>query len=309
MVLAVFAQVLLPILVVVGAGFLLRRRFDLDVQSINRLSIYVLSPALIFASLVRTRLAAEETLRIGAFMILFVLAIGALGWFVGRALGLDVTTTSALLLCVMFMNTGNYGLPLAQFAFGEEGLRRAVLFFVVQAILAQTLAVYIAGAGSGGWAEGLRRLVRMPQVYAVMAALAVRGAGLRLDPSSVGLLNDLFRGVALMADATIPVLLIVLGLQLAEAERTGQRREIAWATGLRLLVSIPLALALAYLLRMDALSTKLAVILASMPTAVNMTILAIEFDVRPRLVSAVVAVSTALSLATLTALLLLFGVP
>lgn len=307
MVLAVFAQVLLPILVVVGAGYLLRRKFDLDVQSINRVSIYLLSPALIFTSLARIRLEAEETLRIGAFMVLFVLAMGVLSWSLGRALGLDAVTTSALMLCVMFMNAGNYGLPLAQFAFGEEGLRRAVLFFVVQAILAQTLAVYIAGAGQGSWREGLTRLLRMPQIYAVLAALVVRGCGIQLDPSSEGILNDLFRGVALMGDATIPMLLIVLGLQLAEANKTNQRREIALATSMRLLVSIPLSLALAHLLRMDELSTKLAVILASMPTAVNMTILAIEFDVRPRLVSSVVVVSTVLSLLTLTLLLLLFG--
>lgn len=307
MVLDVFAQVLLPILVVVGVGYLLRRRFELDVQSINRVSIYLLSPALIFSSLMRVRLGAEETLRIGAFMVLFVLIMGMLGWSLSRAMGLEAVTTSAVMLCVMFMNAGNYGLPLAQFAFGEEGLRRAVLFFVVQAVLAQTVAVYIAGAGRGGWLVGFKRLMRMPQIYAVLAALLARGFGIRLDPSSDGLLNDLFRGVVLMGDAAIPVLLIVLGLQLAEANRADRRREVALATGLRLLVSIPLALALAYALNMDELSAKLAVILASMPTAVNMTILAIEFDVRPRLVSSVVAVSTVLSLITLTALLLLFG--
>ena len=307
MVLVVFAQVLLPILVVVGVGFLLRRKFDLDVQSINRVSIYLLSPALIFSSLTQVRLGAQETFQIGAFMVLFILAMGVLSWSLSRALGLDATTTSALMLCVMFMSAGNYGLPLAQFAFGEEGLRRAVLFFVAQAILAQTLAVYIAGAGHCSWLEGFTRLMRMPQIYAVLAALVVRGSGIRLDPSSEGILNDLFRGVTLMGDAAIPVLLIVLGLQLAEASKTNQRREIALATGMRLLVSIPLSLALAHLLRMDELSMKLAVILASMPTAVNMTIIAIEFDVRPRLVSGIVAVSTVLSLPTLTLLLLLFG--
>jgi malate permease and related proteins len=194
MVLVVFAQVLLPILVVVGVAYLLQRQFDLEVQSINRVSIYLLSPALIFTSLVRTSLEAEETLQISAFMVLFILTIGVLSWSVSRALGMDTMTTSALLLCVMFMNAGNYGLPLAQFAFGEERLRRAVLFFVVQAILAQTLAVYIAGAGHGSWREGLTRLIHMPQIYAVLAALIVRGYGIQINSSDEGILNDLFRG-------------------------------------------------------------------------------------------------------------------
>ena len=55
---------------------------------------------------------------------------------------------------------------------------------------------------------------------------------------------------------------------------------------------------LSYLLNLDELSTKLAVMLSSMPTAVNVTILAIEFNVRPRLVSSIVVVSTAASVFT-----------
>jgi predicted permease len=74
---SVFAQVLLPILVVVASGYLLQRRLELDLQSVNRLSLYLLSPALIFSSLVQSRIEVTETLRIGAFMTLFVIMIGA----------------------------------------------------------------------------------------------------------------------------------------------------------------------------------------------------------------------------------------
>ena len=77
---------------------------------------------------------------------------------------------------------------------------------------------------------------------------------------------------------------------------------------LRLGLSVPLAVGLSYLLNLDELSTKLAVMLSSMPTAVNVTILAIEFNVRPRLVSSVVVVSTAASVFTLTLILVLLGV-
>ena len=305
--LAVFAQVLVPVLVVVGSGYALRRGLELDVRSINRLSLYVLSPALIFTLLIRVRVEASEALRIVVFMTVFVLAIGAVAWASSRALRLEETATAAMMLCAMFMNSGNYGLPVARFAFGEEGFERAALFFVVQAILAQTLAVYIAAAGHGDRRGGLTRLLAMPQVYAVVAALAIRLGGLRLDPTGDRLVDELFRGVALMGDAAVPVLLLVLGLQLAEAEGVTEGRRVALATGLRLLVSIPLALALAGALGLDDLSTKLAVVLASMPTAVNVTIIAIEFDVRPKFVSSVVTVSTVASIATLTVLLVFTG--
>ena len=308
MALTVFAQVLLPILVVVAAGYLLQRRLELDLHPVNRLSLYLLSPALIFSSLAQSRIEATETLRICAFMTLFVVAIGFVTWLVALVLRLDGIDRAALMLCVMFMNAGNYGLPAARFAFGQEGFDRAVLFFVVQAILAQTLAVYIAGAGHGDRLGGLVQLLRMPQVYAVLAALAVRLGGLRLDPEGEGILNDVFRGVDLVGDAAVPLLLIVLGLQLAETGRISEGPKVALATALRLGLSVPLAIGLSYALNLDGLSTKLAIMLSSMPTAVNVTILAIEFDVRPRFVSSVVVVSTAASVFSLTLILVLLGV-
>ena len=308
MALTVFAQVLLPILVVVASGYLLQRRLELDLHSVNRLSLYLLSPALIFSSLAQSRIEATETLRIAAFMTLFVVAIGLVTWLVALVLRLDGIDRAALMLCVMFMNAGNYGLPAARFAFGQEGFDRAVLFFVVQAILAQTLAIYIAGAGHGDRRGGLVQLLKMPQIYAVLAVLAVRLGGLRLDPEGEGILNDVFRGVDLVGDAAVPLLLIVLGLQLAETGRIGEGPKVALATVLRLGLSVPLAIGLSYALNLDGLSTKLAIMLSSMPTAVNVTILAIEFNVRPRFVSSVVVVSTAASVFSLTLILVLLGV-
>lgn len=61
---------------------------------------------------------------------------------------MDAVTTSALMLRTMIMKTGNYGLPLARFVSVKRGFQRAVLFFVIQATLAQTLAVLHRGGGS-----------------------------------------------------------------------------------------------------------------------------------------------------------------
>jgi malate permease and related proteins len=163
---SVFAHVLLPIVVVIASGYLLQRTFALDLRSVNRLSLYLLSPALIFSSLAQSRIeATEAALRIGAFMTLFVISIGTMTWLVALLVRLKAIDRAALMLCAMFMNAGNYGLPAARFAFGQEGFDRAVLFFVVQAILAQTLAIYIAGAGHGDRLGGLVQLLRMPPRY------------------------------------------------------------------------------------------------------------------------------------------------
>lgn len=308
MLLNTFAGVLVPILVVVGSGYVLCRVLDPDVRPISRVSLYLLSPALIFSSLVKAQISQGETLRIVAFMLLLVACMAFLSWTSSKVLRFDSSTTTAMMLCTMFTNTGNYGLPLASFAFGERGFERAVVFFVVQSILTQTLGVYIAGSGGEGWRKGVSRLIRMPQVYAVGAALAIRWSGIDITGASAGLANDLFRGVSLIGSAAIPLLLVILGLQLAKSNiLADERLPISLATSIRLLVSIPLSLALAYLLGMDALSVKLAVVLGSMSTAVNVTILALEFDARPSLVSGVVVTSTILSFLTLTILLTVLG--
>ena len=141
--------------------------------------------------------------------------------------------------------------------------------------LAQVLGLYIASSGNGGYKDGLKRLMYTPQIYAVAAALLARWAGPEILTSSQSVANDLFRGISLLGDAAIPLLLVILGMQLAQTSiDRADRTEISLAVTLRLLVSIPLAYGIAQLLGLDPLSTKLAIILGSMPTSVNVIIMA-----------------------------------
>jgi predicted permease len=303
MIVSAFVEVLLPILVVVVCGYALRRVFPIDLRSLNRVSIYVLSPALIFTTLARIEVAGGEALRIAAASTLVILSVGALTYLCARPLRLDQATLSALLLSTMFMNAGNYGLPTARFAFGEDGLQRALLFFIPQTILAQLLAVPIAGMARGARGNPLIQVLRMPQIYAALAGLLARSVGLNLSGDGQGVLAALFQGVALMSDAALPLLLLLLGMQLAQGVAVEQPRLASLAVTLRLLISPLLAFGLAWALGLSDLSMRVLVLEASMPTAVNMVLYSIEFDARPGFVAGVVVVSTLLSLVTLTLLL------
>src|SRR4029079_9414268 len=177
MIISAFVEVLLPVLVVVACGYALRRVFPIDLPSLNRVSMYVLSPALIFTTLARIEVAGGEALRIAAAATLVVVLMGALTYVCARPLRLDQAALSALLLTTMFMNAGNYGLPTTRFAFGEEGFQRALLFFIPQTILAQVLAVPIAGMARGERGNPLLQVLRMPQIYGALGGLCGRGAG------------------------------------------------------------------------------------------------------------------------------------
>lgn len=306
--LGVFNQVMVPILFIVGAGFAFKKLTDVDVRPASRISLYLLSPALIFSVLVEAEIGGADALRSVGFMVLLTGVLGLLTFLFALPFGYERRTRTALLLCVMFSNTGNYGLPLALFAFGREGFEAAVIFFITQGVLAQTLGLYIAGSGQAGWRNGVLRLLGAPQIYAVLGALLIRYAGPEHVTESGNLLNDLFRGVDLMGQAAIPLLLVILGIELAGARISSDEGvQIGLATGLKLFAAVPISYAIAVLVGLGPLETRLAVILGSMPTAVNVVILATEFDIKPKLVSSTVIVSTALSFISLTALISLLG--
>jgi predicted permease len=303
----VLIEVLLPIAVVASAGFALRRAFPLDLMTLNRLMIYGLSPALIFVALVRADLSGPDAGR----MLFF--AVGVLGlmalivWISALGLGLRGKDVTALLLTSMFMNSGNYGLPASRFAFGETGFTLGVFYFIMQSIMAQTLGVGVAAAGaaSGGrqaWQSICYRLIRMPQIYAVTGALALRSVGFQ-PATATGLVHSLFEGVALLSEAALPVMLLILGVQLGAGAPLVRPGMVAIATTIRLVVSPILAFGLARLLGMEGVALGVGVMMAGMPTAVNTTILAIEFDTRPQLVVSTVVVSSFASLITLSVLL------
>ena len=98
MIFSAFVEVLLPVLVVVACGYTLRRVFPIDLRSLNRISMYVLSPALIFTTLARIEVAGAEALRIAAVSTLVIVLMGGLTYLCARPLRLDPAALSALLL-------------------------------------------------------------------------------------------------------------------------------------------------------------------------------------------------------------------
>lgn len=298
-----FSEVLLPIVVIVALGYSLRRAFPLDLRTLNRVSIYVLSPSLVFVTLLRAEVGGAEAVRLALQMGLVVVFMSGCAYVLGLLMRLQGPQRSGLILTASFMNSGNYGLPATRFAFGEAGFQYAVIGYLTQAILSQTLAVYLASAGHGNRRAALIQVFRLPLIYAVLLALTLRLLGINLDEGEGRVALGLFRGLRLLADATLPFLLLILGMQLTQRQRLGALGPLSAATALRLLGSIPVAYGVGLLLGLSGLPLRVGMVQAAMPTAVNMTILALEFDAWPEFVSNVVIVTTLASLVTLTVLI------
>src|SRR5258708_28942450 len=174
---SIFASDILPIFIIAGAGFILARRFGASVKTLSTVAFNALSPCLVFHQLVTAKISGSQSLRVVAFCVLLTLAIGIAARLTSMPLRLDRITLSSFLLVAMFSNSGNYALPVVLFAFGREALAFASVYFVTTAILFYTAGVLVAASGHGSVRLALSRLVKVPAVDAVAAAVIVLGTG------------------------------------------------------------------------------------------------------------------------------------
>jgi len=290
---------LFPIFLVVGVGYLIERLLHPDIQSASRLTFYAMSPCLVFDSLVRSQVGSDEMGRIGLVAVVVMLTTGGIAWLLARPLRLSPRQTSAFVLVAIFVNSGNYGLSLTELAFGEEALARAIVYFVMSTVLLYTLGVYIAALGGQGKGVGsaLRSILRVPAVYALALAGLVRTTGFTLP-------LPLTKAVSLLGRAAIPVMLLILGMQLATISVSDSEWGLPGLTSLiRLVIAPLLALALVGLVGLDGAGRQATVVEASTPTAVSTIILALEFGLDATLVTGTVFLTTILSPITLTVLI------
>lgn len=297
---SVLLNVILPVVLIAGLAALVQGRLGLDLRTISRAAFYLFSPALVFDSLSTSNIGGRE---FGAIALVFAgvsLLVWAASEGVSRVLRLEAPVKSAFLLSILLMNAGNYGLPVVLFAFGEEGLARATVYFTLSGALTASLGVFIAARGTAPAGAALRRVAGVPLVYASVLGLAFNLGGAALP-------EPLARAVHLLAQAAVPVMLVTLGIQLAGTFRLRERvlhaPALAAAIAVRLVLAPTLALGLAWLLGVQGLTRDVLIVESAMPTAVMAVILATEFECNTRFVSLAIFGSTVLSLLTVTGLL------
>lgn len=293
---AVLTQNILPIFLVAGLGFWLRRFKNVEARPIASIVFNGFSPALVFASLVNSALPVAELGKLAAFAVLCIALMGAIGTLGGRLMGLSKVDNAVFLLALMFVNGGNYGLTLNQLRYGEDGLSMAVVYYIVSSILVYTVGVFIVSTGRRSWRESLGKLARVPAIYAVGLAMIVYGLQISVP-------GPLMSAIDLAAGGAIPAMVLVLGMNMADLARLANLRVTLPAVALRLVVGPAVALFVAALLGLQGLNRSVSIIEASMPTAVLTTVLATEFDVKPAMITGIVVLSTLLSPITLSLLI------
>ncbi len=294
--LRLFTANLLPVFLTAGAGWLLAATLKTEARTLAQVGLYVLAPALILDVVLGNAVPPLALARMMGFAFAALALPGLAAFAFARWRGWSRSMTSALVLSSLLTNAGNYGMSVNLLAFGQAGLAQASLFFLASAIVSYTAGIFVASVGRASVRDSFVGLLRVPTVWAVVVAFAMNGARVALPGPAAS-------SVHLLAQACIPVFLLVLGMQLRGARVAGPLGPTLLATGLRLGGGALAGLALAPLFGLSGVARQAGVLQSAMPSAVIGTILATEYDVEPGFVTSVVLLTTLLSPLTLTPIL------
>ena len=279
-----------PVYLCAAVGFLwarLGRAFDTVL--VTDLIMGVGAPCLVFSSLVSYEIQFAEAVEMIAAT---TVAIACMAGVSAIVLGVARIPLNTFLAPLTFGNTGNMGIPLCYFAFGEAGLSLAICVFAVTSVLHFT-GGQVIWSGRSGWGD----VVKTPLVWAAVLALIMMATGWGGAPW-------LTRTTSLLGSFTVPLMQLTLGVSLARLGVVRPGRSLALAL-VKLFVGICVGLGVAWLFDLEGVAAGVLVLSCAMPAAVFNYMFAVRYERSPGDVASLVVVSTLLAALAVPVLMVL----
>jgi predicted permease len=272
----IFIQVLLPILLLVGLGALVQRSHPLDIMTLSKLQIYLFVPAFLFVRVFESRLTWGQMAGVAGAVLLGKVLMALPVWALLRRMQADAGTTAVVLMSGVIFNAGNFGIPVAERAYGPAGGE-------VQALVVMMSNLTLWGIGYGAMAAisgsgsraALTGYFRLPMIYVLAAAFLLRALGVR-PPGAGEDDNPVIYTLRLLAAGLVPLALITLGAQMAQQARWPRWRVVVPVLAIKLLL-LPVAVAAAvWILGLWPWPGAMLIVAAAGPTAVNTLLMTVE---------------------------------
>ena len=273
----------IPVFLLIAAGFAFAHWKKINLTSVTEIIVYLGTPSLVFSSLAGKPLFATDIAVLSAG-ILLIFAI--VGFFIRLYFLVSGFSSRSFALPTLFMNAGNMGIPLALFAFGQAGLQRATLMFVIITFLQYSLGIYILN-GRSNWTE----IFRLPLIYAALAGLSVNLAQISLP-------EVLLRPIIMLGQATIPIMLISLGYRLHEVESLQWGHALGGALA-RIGGGFAAANLAVHLIGAEGVNRQVLLLYGALPAAVVNFVLTEKYRQDPALAASIVVISTFISIFTI----------
>lgn len=297
-------MIVLPVFLVFGIGYISQKLLNMDIKSISAMALYILLPILTFDTFYRNELTVDYLYLFIFSIIITIILIGITvlaGWLM-KSTKEDI---SAILLGALFPNSGNYGAPVMLFALGAVAFDYAIVLMVLHGFIISTVGIFIASFGGGATIsvkDAIISIFRIPVIYGAIAGVFFQLVNITID-------EKLMEIIQMTGNASIPVVMLILGMQLAQIKKENfELRNINAVVIIRMIISPVVAMILVMFMPVDETMKMVFIILNAMPVAANSTMLAVQFNVKPNLVSFSTLVTTLLSLLTIPIFLALIGV-
>ncbi len=301
----ILRDVCLPILLLIGLGAFLDRRFQLSLETLIKLNIYLFVPAFIFVRVSQSTIATQLGFRIVTFTLLMIFSMGLVSLVVARLRGESPQGRKTLLLTSMFYNCGNFGIPLTALAFPVAGPGIQVFVLMTMNIATFTLGLMLATAqpDAHGTRFGLSfgPVLRQPSLYAIALAIVLKTINYPVSE-----VVFLWKPTSFLADGLVGLALVTLGVQLSQTRGTRIQGSLGWALSIRLIAGPGIATLLTLAFGFESPVAAVLILGAAAPTAVNTALLAHEFKADSVTAAAAVFYSTLLSFIPVALILLIF---
>ena len=287
LILTVF-QIVAPVFILAAIGFTwVKIGWSYEIEFVTRLAMTLSVPALIFVALMKANISADTLSNLFLSSLIAYLFLALIFWITGKIFKLNMATYWAPLI---FGNTGNLGLPLAMFAFGEVGLGYAVVVFAVMAIGSFSIGVWMVSGGGS-----IYKVFKEPMVWATLLGALFLIQGWQTPKWATNTLE-------LLGQMAIPLMLITLGVALARLKINLISRAIILSI-LKLCVSVGIAWIIGIYFELNDIAFAVLVMQIATPVAVTSYLLAQKYGADANEVAGLVIASTALSVFALPVLL------
>ena len=284
------AGIILPVFLIIVAGYVYARMrgpiVKTDLTSVNRLSVELLCPLLLFSALAAKEFDLVANLPLLAAGALIALGSGLIAWPVARLLGYDPRT---LVPPMIYNNCGNMGLPLAVLAFGPAGLSEAVAMFMACNLVYFTVGIRLMESGRSGPRRSSLKMFARPMMGAML--LGMLFAAFRIPLPAAFL-----QALRMMGEASIPLMLLALGVRMTDVNLHSWRIGLVGAI-LCPLSGLAVAEVLNLLLPLTAVQRGQMFLFAALPPAIFCFMVAESCKQEPERVAAIVLLGNFAALA------------
>lgn len=292
----IFFQIVAPILVLMAVGVFLQRKFTFNLKTMSQLITYCFMPAAVFVSIYETSVNKEVLGQITIFIVLFIGSQMILSALLAKVMGLNKLEGAVFKNSVVLINSGNYGIPVAQMIFVTQpiGVAIQVILVIFQNMTTYTYGLYNLISSTKSGMAIVRDFLKMPIVHALILGAILNMLNVPI-PQMIRIPLDYIAG------GFVAVALLILGMQLSQIQvRTMFNRLIIVSCFTRLVLGPVIALGIIYMLGLDGVVAQSLLIASAFPTSRNSSSLALEYDIESDTAAQTVLFSTVVSCITVT---------